>query len=386
MQAMLTRSTLAQIAEGEGPWVTILAPLSGGGPLAKGDPIRYRNLVREAADQLEAHLDADARPILEGLGAIAEDRSVFNAGAPGMVVFANAEGTQLWLLPEQVEAGAFVDDRPHLGPLLPIVSDAIHFYVVVLGLHGARLFSCDRWEARPLPLPDDAPTRLEDVVGWELEEQHLDFHAMRRAPMAGRTSAGNKPIYHAQGGGDDDHEAEVEKYLRAIDDALSRRIAHPESPVVLACDPQVEGVFRRVSGMRDLVSPAIHGSFEDAEPAELHRRGLEVVGPRFAGRLGEVIQRWHDLRGTGRTVDRVEDIVPFAARGRVECLLVRQGASVQGAFDPERWRVRLEGLSGPPSDLVDRAASETYLAGGEVFVVPGDEMPTATAMTAMLRW
>ncbi len=52
MREMPTNRHLKELAQRPGPWVTIYVPLSGGGPSAKGDPIRYRNLVRAAGDQL----------------------------------------------------------------------------------------------------------------------------------------------------------------------------------------------------------------------------------------------------------------------------------------------------------------------------------------------
>ena len=391
MQPMLSRSTLEELARGAGPWVTILSPLGGGGAVArKEDPLRYRNLVRAVGEQLDAR--ADLRPggtgatMLERLRAVGRDHAVFSAGAPGLVVFANPQGVRLWHLPETVQAEAVVDERPRLEPLLPIVTDPAHFYIVSLTLHGTRLWSADRHGARALPLPSDAPARLEDAAGWDVEEQHLQYHDMRPGP--GRASAGTHPLFHAHGGGDDDRSVDVEKYLRAIDRALARAIPHPEAPVVLACDPAVEGIFRQVSALPTLVRPALHGNHHRADDGTIHRAAWPLVAPRFQRAEGEARRRFQELRGSGRTADRVEDVVLAAREGRVEALFLRAAARVEGLFDEATWRVHLEGeLDRPTTDLLDRAATDTFLGRGRVFVVPAERMPEGVdPVGAILRY
>ena len=387
MYQMPTSSKLAELHDRSGPWVTILTPLAGGGAPAKGDPTRFRNLVRQAEAELESRTEnGDGRAIAERLRAIADDRSVFNAGAPGMVVFANAEGVQLWHLPETVQERAIVDERPHLESLLPIVSRPSHFYVVTLNLHGPGLFSCDRYVARPLPLPKGTPTRLEDAAGWDIEEQHLQYHDIHRGPTGPGGNAGNRPIYHSQGEGEDDRDVDIVKYVRAMDHAFWRAIPHHDAWVVLACDPKVEGIFRRLTRLPHVFETALHGNFEHEDAATIHEKAWALIGPRIEERVDADLERYLDLRTSGRTADRVEDIVPEACRGRVDTLLVCEGATVEGWFDEEEWEVHLQGGEGPTTDLLDRAASDTFLNQGAVHVLSAEQMPSESPIVAIYRW
>lgn len=392
--ASLTPDDLAKLANTEGPWITILTPLHGGGPEAKKeDPLRFRSLVREAAAQLEARRDADGTDtidpdMIEQLRAVADDSAVFNAGAPAMVVFANAGGIRLWHLPETVHECAVVDERPFLEPLLPIVSEQSDFYVVTLTLHGTKLWACDRHQTREVPLPSDAPGRLEDAAGWDVEEQHLQYHSIKPGRGGGMGSEGAGPIYHGQGGGTDDRDVDIEKYVRAIDKALAERIRpDDERPIVLACDPKVEGIFRRVTHLKHVLDTALHGNFETADTATLHGRAWELIEPLITQRLERERERYLDLRGNNRTSDKIEDVVPFAVGGRVETLFVCDGVAVEGAFDEAQWKVRL-GQNGKSTttNLVGRAASDTFLHGGRVYVVSPEAMPTETPVAAILRW
>lgn len=380
MKPMPTRSTLAELCESAGPWVTILTPLNGGGPLAKGDPARYRNLVKAAAEQLAIRANGEGHAIVERLSEIANDRSVFNAGAPGMVVYASPNGVHMWHLPETVKECAVVDDRPHLEPLLPIVSKHSHFYVVALTLHGTRLFSCDRFEARPLPLPDAAPSRLEDAAGYEIEQDSLQLRTFPKR-------RGTYPMFHGQGGGDDDREVDIQKYVRAVDQALAKAIPHLEAPVVLACDPHVEGIFRQITHLPNLVRPAIHGNYERATADAIHQHAWALMAPVMEERTQAACKRYQALDGTGRTAERIEEVVPLASQGQIETLFVREGATLEGHFDEQDWKVQLDGQAEEPkSDLIDRAASDTYLNRGTVHVLRAEEMPSNAPLAAILRW
>lgn len=388
MQPMPTRSKLAELCESEGPWVTIMTPLHGGGPLAKGDPARYRNLVRQAAEQLKTRTNGDGHVIVDQLRAVADDRSVFSAGSPGMVVFANRDGVQLWHLPETVHESAVVDDRPHLEQLLPLVSQPSHFYVVTLSLHDVRVFSCDRFEARPLPMPSDMPERLEDAAGWEIEEQHLQYRSYQPGPAGARGYAkGTWPMYHGQGGGTDDRDTDIEKFIRDVDEVLWRAIPHVDAPTVLICDPKVEGIFRRMTRLPNLLEPAIHGNFDREKASAIHERAWPLVAPLVEQRVREARAHYDELAGTGLTADNLEDVVPLACQGRIETLLVREGTTIEGLFDEESWTVDLKGDGEQPkTDLIDRAASETYLNRGTVHVMKAEEMPGESPVAAILRW
>jgi hypothetical protein len=385
MPTHLTRSSLTDLCDREGPWVSIFTPLAGGGPLVKQSELRYRALLDEAREQLRAYPDADAARILEPLEDLMKDGDAFNTNAASLVAFANADGLKTWHLPAAVDERAVVDRSPHLVPLLPMVSGGAHFYVVAVHQQGVQLFSCDAHEARPLPLPSDAPRRLEDAAGYDLEESHLQFHKTQTPNNPGGAE-GERPIYHGHGGGEDDEDVDIEKFLRAVDDALWRAIPHTDEPVVIACDPNMEGIFRRVTRLPNVVDEAVHGNYEHAEPSELHARAWAVMKPRLEAQRDAIAQRFHDKRGAGQSAERSDEVVKAACEGRVEALMIREGASAFGDIDETRWQVTVAPQGDAPIDLIDRAATETFLKRGEVYRLSAEEMPTETAMAAVLRW
>src|SRR5690606_6657590 len=156
--------------------------------------------------------------------------------------------------------------------------------------------------------------------------------------------------------------------------------------IVLMCSEQIEPIFRRVTRLKDVLHPAVHGNYERASADQVHALAWDHVAPRFERAVDLERQRFFDLRGAGRAVDRIEDIVPAAYGGRGWSLFVQRGEALVGLFAEETHRVRLERFDRSPVALLDRAATDTYLSGGAVHYLDAEHMPTDSPIAAILRY
>ncbi len=380
MERMMSSHHLLALAEEPGPWITITMPLEGGGPLARSGPIRYRNLLRQVDDLFEARATEPAQraALIDPLRALGGRRDLFNAAADGLVVFASPRRVEHWHIPVTLEETARLDERPYLEPLIPLVTDPIHFYVVVLTLHQVRLLECSRFVSRELPLPKGTPTRLEEAAGWELDQDTL------RAVAIGRVGTGF--MFHGHGAGKDDVNADLEKYVRDVEPGLWKAIVHKGAPVVLVTSEHLEPVFRGHTRLPEVVTPAIHGIAEQATDPELHARALALVEPRFEAAVEEAKERLGALLGTGVATEQIAEVVVAAADGRVDTLFVREGAHVPGSFDAETHSVRLGDGHEDTTDLLDRAATDVFLRGGTVYRLAPARMPVTAEAAAILRY
>ncbi len=394
---MLTNRHLMDLAQRPGPWVTLSMPLTGGGPLAKGDPIRYRNLVRRAGGLLDARGAEQARrdAMVAKLTRLGRKRGIFNTGALGLVVFASADGIEHWHMPLPLEEMAHLDERPFLEPLIPLVTDTVHFYVIALSQRHVRLLECNRFVARELPLPDGTPTRLEDAAGWEVRQDSLQYHAPHSGPLLGGHSrkhgtpvsgAGNRPIYHGHGAGKDDTDADLEKFVRELDKGLWKAIVHRSSPVVVAASEQLEPVFRAHTRLPNLVESFVHGNFERTPDTELHAKAWTLLEPRFSELVERAKSRLCDLLGTGVATTEVAQVVTAAADGKIDTLFVREGAHVTGSFDAATHRVHLGDGRDSTTNLIDRATTDTFLSGGKVYRLDAAHMPVDAEAAAIFRY
>jgi stalled ribosome rescue protein Dom34 len=99
-------------------------------------------------------------------------------------------------------------------------------------------------------------------------------------------------------------------------------------------------------------------------------------------RLGQgVLAELREMRDRSRAVFGVREVLQAAAAGRVHQLCVRSGTEMVGPMEAALNRANL-----PSEDLVNAAVVETLRNGGEVYLLPAEQMPVTESACAMLRY
>ncbi len=367
----------------EGPCVSLYAPMVKAGPETQQNAIRFKNLVRKASDALEGYglspKQADA--LLAPAADLIDDTPFWQHQSEGLATFVADGFARHYRVPVEVRELALVADRFHLKPLLPLLSGDGRFYVLALSQKRARLLEATRHSVRELDL-GDLPTSLNEVVGYELEETHIQYHTGTKTARPGES-----PIYHGQGGGEDDVKLEIRKFFSLLDDGVSAQIAEKGAPLVLAGVEFLFPIYRQASSYPELVEGGVAGNPDELSAEELHDRAWPLVEPVFARSQESAADRYGQLAGTGHASSQFEEVVTAAADGRVETLFVALGIRRWGSFDPDDRKVELVDHDGPGhEDLVDFAAIQTLLKGGQVFAVPPDQVPEQAPMAAVYRY
>lgn len=381
----LTRGELESLMEHRGdPSVSIYAPMVKAGPETQQNPIRFKNLVRQAEGALrERGLDEkEAESLLAPAVDLIDDHPFWQHQAAGFAVFLSEGFARWYRLPIEVRELAVVKDRFHLKPLLPLLSGDGRFYVLALSQKHVRLLEATRHSVRDVDL-GDLPTSLNDALGYEVEETHVQFHTGTR-PSSGTSGSA---VYHGQGGGEDDAKAEIQKFFNLLDNGVSDLLADKDSPLVLAGVEFLLPIYRQVTGHGRVVEGGVAGNPDNLSAEELHEKAWPVVEPVFSRAQEAATERFHDLLGTGQASKDFDDVVTAAHDGRVETLFVALGTRRWGSYDPEKREVELSEDNGPGTeDLVDFAALQTLRKGGQVFAVSPDDVPEGEAMAAVYRY
>jgi len=369
----------------DGHCVSIYAPMIQAGAETQQNPIRFKNLVRRAGDALEERglAPKEAERFLAPAAALLDDTPFWQHQLSGLAVFVADGFLRHYRLPVEVRELAVVEERFHLKPVLPMLSGDGRFYVLALSQKRVRLLEATRHNVRELDL-GDLPTSLNEAVGYEVEETHLQFHT----GTAGRTSSGVRPaVFHGQGGGEDDVKLEIQKFFNLLDRGVNTLIADRHAPLVLAGVEFLFPLYRQVSDHPHLVDGGVPGNPDELPAEALHERAWPVVEPEFTRAQVEAAGRFRELLGTGQASGQLEEVVVAAHDGRVDTLFVALGTRRWGSFDPERRAVRLSDHNGPGTeDLVDLAATRTLLTGGTVFAVPPEEVPEGREVAAVYRY
>lgn len=370
----------------EFPCVSIFLPTIKAGPQTQQNPIRMKNLLREADGQLEAQgVDEDQRAELLKPGwEMVDDLDFWQHQSDGLAVFLGPETRELYRVPLSLEELATVGERWHIKPLLPLLSGDGNFYILALSQNRVRLLEANRQGAREMDLRD-IPESLADALGYDLTERSLQFHT-GTAPVGG-AGGGRRAIYHGHGAGTDDNKDEISRFCHRVDDGIRHLIKDTRTPLILAAVDYVIPIYREASKYPNLLAEGVEGNPDDASAEELQAKAWKIAGPYFQTEQEEAANRYQERASAGQGSNNLQEVLLAAVDGRVDTLFVAVDEHRWGHLNLEDREVRLdEAASGENEDLIDRAALESLLHGSSVFAVKRDQMPDGAAIAAIYRF
>lgn len=363
--------------------VSIYAPMVKAGPETQQNPIRFKNLVRQAADALEKRgmTPKEVDQYLRSASELIDDTLFWQHQSDGLALFVARDFFRYYQVALEVRELVTVEERFHLKPLLPLLSGDGRFYVLALSQKQARLLEATRHHVRELDL-GDLPTSLDEALGYEVEETHIQYHTGTKAGGLNQS-----PVYHGQGGGEDDVKLEIRKFFNLLDKGVQALIGDRNAPLVLAGVEFLFPLYQQVCDLPNLLEDGVPGNPDELSAEELHARAWPVVEPVFTKGQETAVSRYQELAGTGQTSNEIEDVVTAADDGRVDTLFVALGTRRWGTFDRQERTVTLSEGNGPGTeDLVDFAAIQTVLKGGTVYAVPPEQVPESGAVAAVYRY
>lgn len=371
----------------EGPCVSIFLPTHRAGPEIRQDPIRLKNLLREANERLEElgrSPEAAEQFLSDALGLL-DHQDFWRHQLDGLAVLVGPGVFETYRIPAELEELVIVGPRFHLLPLLPHLESDRRFHVLALSQNRVRLYEGDDEELRELD-PEDIPEELRDVVGYDFEQRSLQFHTATGVPSRGGTQRSS--MFHGHGDAKDADLAELQRFVRRVDDGVLRLVGSPPPPMIVAAVERVAVAYRNVSDHPNLVDETVEGNPEAVALPDLHQRSLEALDDEAPDVAAEAIARYRALGPSSeRTAASVEEIVPASEAGRVEILLHTPEARCWGRFDEETRQVETrDEPRDDDEDLVDRAEVLCLLQGGRVLRVPAAEIPSDGPLAAVYRY
>ena len=179
-------------------------------------------------------------------------------------------------------------------------------------------------------------------------------------------------------------------YIEALDGALGALLRHQPVPLLLAAPDYMQALFGGRCQVPTLASRGILGDAFGLPQAELLELALPIAQQTFSRRVEDALRCWSEAGEQGQARERLEDIGPYAARGRVRLLMLENERHIWGRLDRHSGQVTVVQDDGPdPSvedaDLLDELSELVLQAGGQVLVVPSRQMPTETGVAAVVE-
>ncbi len=376
------------------PAVSIFLPTHIAGRDIRQDVIRLRNLISKAQDELcEKHglRRPDAEAFLKPASDLLEQGEFWRHMDRGLAIFLAKGVSAIHRVPVEMPEEVMVNSRFTLRPLLPLLADDGAFMILTVTAGRARLFSATRHGIAEEDA--DLPQGVAEIHAETDYDQH-NLHSAPPARHADRTDRGGVSMVKTHNFGENPEElrkAHLIEYLGRVGAQVRDHLKPFRGPLVLVADEEIQGHFRKDMHLQGMLDEGVVTNPEALEADELHRRAYAVVKPMFEATRRTALERFNALYGdrstTERTTTRAEDVMVAAREGRVGVLLVAENDKVWGHFREDYHRAfPLHHETDGAIDLVEHAATETLLRGGEVHVVSKADLPSGASTVAILRF
>jgi hypothetical protein len=365
-----------------GSCVSIYMPTHRMGTTTQQDPIRFKNLMRQAEELLVGGglRGQDARDLLEQAKKL-DNSEFWQYQSDGLAIFISTNVFRHYCLPLDFEELVVVTDRFHFKPLLPLLTSDGKFYILALSQNDVRLLQGTRYSVSEVDL-EDVPQSIAEALKYDDPEKQFQFHT--GTPQVGGDRAG---MFHGQGAGNDEQKDRLLRYFRKVSGGLEELLKNQRSPLVLAGVDYLLPIYKEANNYPYLMDEGITGNPEELKAEELHSPAWEIVQPYFEQAEQNVINRYQELAGTGQTANNIQEVVSAAYYQRIESLFVPVGVQQWGLFNPSTSEIQLHQKHEPgDEDLMDFAAIHTVLNGGTVYAVEPEKVPGDAPLAAVFRY
>lgn len=386
---VLDRRELKGLAEGrKGPCVSIFMPTHRKGPETQQGPIRLKNLLREAEQQL---VKLEVRPVearnwLAPAAALLEDFHFWQHQSDGLAFFIAQEFFRYYRVPLSFEELTIVTSRFHLKPVLSLLTEDGQYYILALSQDQVRLLDCTRYGVAEIPLEGTTvPTSIRQALRYGDSEKQLQFRSGLTSSMPYEGGRGTSVFHgHANSNLVKDN---LRRYFLQVDSGVRELIGEEGPPLLLAGVDYVLPIYAEANKYANLMEQGIAGNPEQLRAEELQEQAWPIIEPHFREAREVATAKYGEMLNKGLASHDIKEIIAAAEQGRVDSLFVAGGVEVWGKVSPETGKVQIrqEPQTGD-EDLLDLAAVQTLFNSGTVFVVPPERVPDEGLLAAVFRY
>ncbi len=369
-------------------------------PETQQDPLRLKNLLREAEQQL-VELEvrpAEARDWLAPASALLDDADFWQHQSNGLALFIAEGFFRYYRVPLSLEELVVASSRFHLKPLLALFAEDGQYYVLALSQDQVRLLECTRYSVTEVPLTNTSvPTNIREALRYDDPEKQLQFRSGEAgsAPTGSSREVARGQMTDFRQGGVVFHGQEsanrvkddLRRYFLQVDAGVRELLGEEGPPLLLAGVDYVLPIYAEVSKYANLMGQGITGNPEQLRAEELQERAWPIMEPHFQKAQETAAAKYREMLSKGLASHDIKEIIAAAEQGRVDSLFVAMGVEVWGSVSPETGKIQVhQELQTGDEDLLDLAALHTLFNSGVVFVVPPEKVPDEEPLAAVFRY
>jgi hypothetical protein len=282
------------------PAISILLPTHRTFPENRQDPIRVKNLARQAIERLTAQFTKrEIEPLLKRLEALVAEID-YNYALDGLALFVNQEIAGKFYLPFPLQERVVVDQTFATRDLVFALNRSPRYWVLALGEQPARLFEGVRdtlveISSNGFPMNYEGPGTTEPLPGGFGIEKSAYRDERRR------------------------------QFFREVDAALNQITAAEALPLILVGVERNLAFFNEVTAHKNLIAAALAGSHDKTPAHELATLVWPLMQAYMKNQRQEMLTNLGAAISAGKYAAGITSVWRMANEGRGAILLVEEG-------------------------------------------------------------
>jgi hypothetical protein len=375
---MVTEKMIKKLIQKNGQRkVTITLPTEKIGNERQQNPIRFKNLLSGASEQLvrrgmkEDEATAFLQPAKELLG-----QPLFWSNMEhGMAVYLTTDYFEVFKLPYEIKEMVYVNRNFRITPLLPMIGTNGSFCVLAISQENVRLLRCTRTGETDIT-PEEIPVT---ITGWldELPQAHVQFHT---------GTEGDGAKFFGHGASEEDRKEILQQYFRDVEKGITAAMKRINDPLLLAGLKTNISLYKKINSYGRVLDNAIERNPDDLTDAQLREHGWEHITDYFLKDLYESVNVYRESPDERISSDPSE-IITSTIMGKAATIFIKKDLVRWGKYDDENHKVLYRNDPGNDDvDLMNWLSIKALETGSSVYILPQEEMPDQSDVAALFRF
>lgn len=360
---------LKALAEAAGPCISMAVRLSSALDLR----LRLKNAIRAVKTAVPAK---SPEGLIEPIEQLAETIEAGGAFANALLIFRSAELFRYYFVAEEAPEMQSIGPKFQVRSLLATLSREQRFHLLAITRHEVRLFHCGLRGIEQVKL--SGPTNFGAWKNTRKPDHDLDNRS-----SAGQSVGAMAGVTFTTSSDRERENQYLAHFFKAIDREVHAALHGDSAPLLLAGTDDEVALYSRENTYPHLFEEHLHGSPENWNEHELHRQAMEIVRRSVSEPVRHALATYEKRRDKGHVAVDAPTALQAAWDGRVEYLLFSQTAQMSGSFNEETRQIEAARAG---EDLINAAALQTILLGGQAFALDPQNMPAPEAAVALLRF
>ncbi len=361
------------------PAISVLLPGCAPGSAAAPNSLRLRQAVDEIFRVLVARGWAhhEVAHLVAPLLALSNDPNLCEGRKCGMALYLSRSGFHCFEIPADVPESVVVSTHFYIKPLLDWLTAPRDFLILELSPAGVGLKRASNGMLTEVVLPRGVPTSLEEIASSDAPDQ----------PRLNRNPGGKGPPPSSAisfGISSANEERRIRFFCTMLDRGLHSYLQDLGLPLVLAGSGGMVNTYRKENTYPATIIKPLHGDVESMTVEELLERARQLVNAEKVQQAVRHLAEMEEYAPGDRWSTTLNSVLRGAASGRVSRLFLASGGAYSGDFHEELG----DSVNPFPvqEDLINAIAIETLAQGGELNIVPSDQLPVQAQVVALFRY